>query len=87
MALVKKIIWDSREVQWKSETVCSVRAQKIHNEIYIQLNTYGSNHREVIGQSSQALTFNREMGTFLRDMLLEVYPLNTTETPNNALTV
>lgn len=83
MALVRKIVWDNREVQWKSETVCSVRAKKVHGELFIQLNTYGSSYREIKGISSQAMTFDRESGMLLRDMLLTIYPLNPTETTNN----
>ncbi len=82
MALVKKILWDNREVEWKSETVCSVRAKKIRGELFLQLNTYGSKDREMKGISSQAMTFDQESGILLRDMLLTIYPLNPNETPN-----
>lgn len=74
MALVERIVWDNRKVGWNSETVCSVRAQKIGGEMYLQLNTYGSRDREVKGQSSQAMTFDRESGICLRDILLTLYP-------------
>lgn len=50
-------------------------------ELFIQLNTYGSNDREMKGNSSQAMTFDRESGMLLRDMLLTIYPLNLPETP------
>ncbi|MDQ0112567.1 hypothetical protein [Paenibacillus harenae] len=83
MALVKTIVWDNRDVQWKSETVCSVRAKKIHGELFMQLNTYGSSDREMKGISSQAMTFDSQSAILLRDVLLKIYPLNPTETPNN----
>lgn len=87
MALVKKIIWYNRDVEWRSETVCSVCVQKISGELFIQLNTYGSSGRKLKGQSSQAVTFDSENGILLRDLLLAAFPLFSTQgslqTPNN----
>jgi hypothetical protein len=35
MGALRIIKTDNSDVQWKSETVCSVRAKKIHGELFI----------------------------------------------------
>jgi len=61
MALVKKIIKETRNAKLHNEVEASFNIIYIDGEIYIQINTFGSNDRHMKGKVSQSIQLSKEV--------------------------
>ena len=75
MAYVTSVEPDNHEVRslHPTQVVCKVIVAECDGTHLVQLNTYGSNDRQVPGKLSQTLQFDETSGRQLRDILIREF--------------
>jgi hypothetical protein len=71
MAFVKRVVPDEREIRslHPTEVECSYMVAERDGKLFLQLNSYGSDHRQIPDKLSQTLQFDEESAKELWDVL------------------
>jgi hypothetical protein len=75
MARISKLVKAEKE-RHRLHTVvdCTYSTFHIDRTTYLQIDTYGTSERDVVGAVSQSIQFNRETAAQLKRILLEYFP-------------
>ena len=75
MALVREISLTTKERQTVHEEVdCLASSFSVEGMQYLQLETFGTRHRQIPGKVSQSLQLNRESAAKLKTLIEKTFP-------------
>jgi hypothetical protein len=76
MALIRRFIENAQGPQRRHPTTveCGYRIVTVDSDVYLQLDTYGSNDRQIPGKTSQSLQLDREAAQQLKQLLERSFP-------------
>ena len=70
MALIKKIIKETRNAKLHNEVEATYNIVVNNSESYIQINTFGSDNRAIKGKVSQSIQLSQEVIKEINQILL-----------------
>lgn len=69
MAIVNKLVRESKSVTKQTDVNCTYDIFKIDGENWLQLDTFGSKKRKMLGKKSQSIRFSPEALKNLKEIL------------------
>jgi hypothetical protein len=75
VALIRTFVPTQKEANRVHDTVeCGWTRFELDGEMYLQLDTYGSNQRQIPGKVSQSIQFDAESASALLRVLRQTFP-------------